>query len=228
MTDMGVNSLMLREIARDRAQERNSLQKVLSLKLFLAPVYILAVFSLPGVLSGHDSHIVFLDYPLCRLHGGQRMRRVHHHRLEGARTVRSRRDRQPCQRSDTFAASHSCHPVRFRIDRPDCRHTASYLADFGYRLGVLLSAAESSPWPFRFARDYFRQLRASSPFAMYMLVNPLFMQIDLVMLGWMSLLSSVGVFNAGYRIDFVPLFYPERPPAAVVSTVVAPILIIAG
>jgi O-antigen/teichoic acid export membrane protein len=207
LTDLGLNSIMLREIASDRAREQSSLEKVFSLKLLLAPIYILAVIITaacsrlePGVLPLIVIYSVSVVLGLC----AETLIAVYraHQRFEYEAKLSFVRDVSLCA---ILIATLLLRTELLWLVLATALHSAifsglllmSYLKRQPVRLKV-----------FSFS-DYKTLLIAALPFAVYNLLNPLSMQIALVMLGALASLQSVGIYNAAFRLIVFLYFIPN-------------------
>ncbi|MSU20528.1 MAG: flippase [Pedosphaera sp.] len=207
MTDLGLNSVMLRAIARNKAQEQEVIQGVLSLKCFLAPVYVLAVY-LIARNSGHDRHVVHLATlsSLAMVAG-----------LCGETIIAAWRahERFGLETKITLAKDVTSSLLLIGVTLFGFGLKGLVWANVGHSLlvSVLLLRwyLKQKPvlWVISPIGDYFRQIRAAVPFAVYGLLNPLSTQLALVMLGSMSGLTAVGIYNIALRIIVFLYFIPN-------------------
>lgn len=207
LTDMGVNSIMLRTIARDKTKERSTLQRVLSLKFILAPVYVLAVY-LVSVASGHGQHVVYLTtlYALSIVVGmcGQTLvvvwRAQQRFGLEAKITL-----------AKDVAISLLLIAATLLGWGLEGLIWVSILHGFGVSSLLLWRylGQQSLSWKWSSPRNYLNDIRVAVPFAVHGMLSPLSATVALVMLGWLSDFSTVGVYNAAFRIVVFLYFVPN-------------------
>jgi O-antigen/teichoic acid export membrane protein len=207
LTDMGMNTIMLRAIARDKTQERDLLQRVLSLKFFLAPVYVFAVY-LMALGSGHNRYVVYLTtlYALAivaNLCGDSLI------------AVWRAHERFGLEAKITFARDVAISSLLIAVTALgwglEGLIAVSILHGLVVSTVLLRRYLKQKPlsWVVCSPRDYLTEIRSATPFAVYGMLSPLSAGIALVMLGWLSDLSSVGVYNAAFRVVVFLYFIPN-------------------
>jgi O-antigen/teichoic acid export membrane protein len=206
VTDLGLNSVMLREIAADKMSERASLQKVFSLKLLLAPVYILitTIFALASSNGRIASLIAIYSGSVVLGLCGETLLAVYRarQRYEFEAFISLVRDVTLCLiliATLFFGAGILWLVVATAI------HNALFSTI------LLINYRRESPVKLAFstAPEYRRLLTSALPFAAFNLLNPLSMQIALVMVGTLSSVQAVGIYNAAFRIVVFLYFIPN-------------------
>ena len=198
LTDMGLNGLMLRAIARDQSSQNAMLSRVLGIKVFLAFCFmgglyaysyafdfssnlrnLLLLASLAQVVSILKSTI-FVVYRALQQFGFQSILMV----VESALML--------------------CVVLALVLN--DARLTHFFIAIIIINLLITSYVCINYIKVFELSVripgliECFGILKKSLPFLLYELLNPLFYQIDVLMLARLSTYGSVGIYNAPYKV----------------------------
>ena len=204
LTDMGLNSIMLRNIARDKVNQEQYLTQVIYLKLILFIIFI-GVIVFFSKISGYESNVNYLIVI-----------------TSVAYLLTSFTDviTAVFRAHENFAFEAIIHTIKsvvflllaYAVILLDLK-----INGFVYALLVLnalISLVCLYWYTIKFKliklkifeyKIYTDLIKTSLPFALLSFISPIFSQIDIVMLSRLSTFESVGIYNAAYRI-FVFLF----------------------
>lgn len=206
MTDIGLNSIMLRTIAKDQSCEKKLVQQVCLLKLVLSFVFLAAMGIILRVFNYEPAvrTYVFLSSIAYALLSFTEM------------IVAANRARENFTFESILNVSKA---VLFTL-----MVIMVALLDLGLR-GLVVSSIVVSIcsllgciiyyWKVIFQdfvlssiAQYVALIRRALPFAMHNIVSPVFMQIDIIMLSKLSTFESVGIYSAAFRVVAALYFVP--------------------
>lgn len=206
MTDLGLNSIMLRTIAKDQSCEKRLVQQVCVLKLVLSFIFLAAM----GIILR-----VFNYEPAVRTYTF--LSSIAYALLSFTEViVAANRARENFTFESVLNVSKA---ILFTL-----MVIIVALSDLGLR-GLVASSIIVSIcsllgcviyyWKVIFQdfvlssiAEYVALIRCALPFAIHNIVSPVFMQIDIIMLSKLSTFESVGIYNAAFRIVAVLYFVP--------------------
>jgi O-antigen/teichoic acid export membrane protein len=204
LTDMGLNSIMLRKIARDKINQEQYLSQVLFLKVILAVLFFCIIYIFSKT-SGYETEVNYLILfsSLAYLFGSfseviTAVFRAHENfAFESIiNTIKS-----------AVFLSFVCAIIFLDLK---LRGFVFSLLILNLMIGLVCFYWYSKKFHLIklkvFKSNIYRDLfKESLPFALLVFINPVFSQIDIVMLSKLSTYESVGIYNAAYRI-FLFLF----------------------
>ena len=198
VTDLGVNSVLLRSVSRERSRLQEAFGEALVIKILLSTFFLLALF-LVVELIGFPSEISFLT-----MVWGMGVAVI----AFGETTVAIYRGLEKFSVDATFQLLRNCALlglIYFGL--------LSHMTLGGLVFGtVIMSASLTLLILIYYLRSYkisikkvsviqrFALLKEAWPFAVLNFVTPLFFQLNVIMLSKLSSYESVGLYNAPFRI----------------------------
>jgi O-antigen/teichoic acid export membrane protein len=207
LSDMGINSIMLRKVARDRGSCAAVLPTVLFLKVVLTAVFI-TVLSVTVALSNYGSFVKALLIVSA---------------LGSAASIYIELVIAAARGAENFALEayvSAGRAVSFLlvVIAVVAMNGGLMAVVGGWVVTSLLASLFCLGWCKRHyglrvqwvsAKEAYRMLRESWPFALHNMISPLFGTIDVLMLSLLSTYESVGTYNAAYRLVIFLHVVPE-------------------